>query len=181
MEEWKIIPSHPTYAASNLGRIKRIAPDKFGRMLGYIMSSHKDRAGYPITTLTTNGKARTVRVNIMVCEAFHGRRLPKMEAAHKNGICDDNRAENLKWSTRKENEADKRQHGTVYGGDRHLAKKQGLNWALLQYNRKLTEDQVLAIYRDKRAGRLIAADYGVSVMAISRIRSGKAWTHITGA
>ena len=43
---------------------------------------------------------------------------------------------------------------------------------------KLNEDQVLAIRRDGRLQRVIAADYGVSIMSISFIKSGKRWGHV---
>lgn len=45
---------------------------------------------------------------------------------------------------------------------------------------KLSADQVLAILKDKRFQRAIAADYGISPSHVSTIRSKKTWKHITG-
>ena len=44
---------------------------------------------------------------------------------------------------------------------------------------KLTDEQVIAIYRDTRPGKLLAAEYGVYPSCISKIRTGKAWRHLT--
>jgi transcriptional regulator len=43
---------------------------------------------------------------------------------------------------------------------------------------KLTEQDVLAIRADDRTQTEIAAKYGVSHQNISKIKNGKAWTHI---
>lgn len=45
--------------------------------------------------------------------------------------------------------------------------------------RKLTESQVVRILRDPRKRKEIAADYGVSVRMIGKIRARKLWAHIT--
>ena len=46
---------------------------------------------------------------------------------------------------------------------------------------KLTDEQVLAIRADTRAGKVIAAEYGVYPSCISKIRTGKAWRHLAAA
>jgi len=43
---------------------------------------------------------------------------------------------------------------------------------------KLTEAKVIAIRGDKRIGRLIAADYGVSVSMVCHIKRGTSWSHV---
>jgi hypothetical protein len=43
---------------------------------------------------------------------------------------------------------------------------------------KLTEDQVRAIFDDKRLIREIAVEYGVSSAAISAIKNGRTWAHL---
>lgn len=43
---------------------------------------------------------------------------------------------------------------------------------------KLTDDQVRAILADHRFLREIAADYGMSISAISRIRRREKWAHL---
>lgn len=43
---------------------------------------------------------------------------------------------------------------------------------------KLTEAQALSIRSDRRSPRIIAAEYGVSVPLIQKIRSGSIWKHL---
>lgn len=44
---------------------------------------------------------------------------------------------------------------------------------------KLTSEDVRAIRADRRAGRAIAADFGVSPSNVYRIRRGEGWSHVT--
>lgn len=44
---------------------------------------------------------------------------------------------------------------------------------------KLTEADVLAIFRDRRVAREISADYGISKTAVYAIRSGTCWDYLT--
>lgn len=60
---------------------------------------------------------RQVLVHRMVASAFHGPCPEGMECSHLNGDSSDNRPENLRWETRKENCARKLEHGTTRRGD----------------------------------------------------------------
>ncbi len=44
---------------------------------------------------------------------------------------------------------------------------------------KLSDDQVIAILRDPRTHKEIAADYGISTGPVMQIKSGGQWTHVT--
>lgn len=66
-----------------------------------------------------NGTKVTRKVCVLVTLAFRGPKPDGMECRHDNGICDDDRAENLLWGTPAENAADKRRHGTIAKGERH--------------------------------------------------------------
>lgn len=46
--------------------------------------------------------------------------------------------------------------------------------------RKLTVEQVRAIFDDKRTQKAIAADYGVGLTCVSNIKTGFTWGHVTG-
>jgi hypothetical protein len=48
-------------------------------------------------------------------------------------------------------------------------------------NAKLTEDQVLDIFHDDRLPTQISEDYGIDHTTVRNIKSGKNWTHLTGA
>lgn len=121
-EEWRAIPSWPAYEASSHGRIRRAAPWKDGRSISvhHIMSQHAGRGGYVIVHLRSSPKSANVLVHRLVCEAFHGPAPSGThQAAHGNGIRNDNRPENIRWCLPAENCADKVLHGTAGIGERH--------------------------------------------------------------
>ena len=110
-----------------------------------------------------------VAVSVIVCETFHGPRPDGMHAAHENGNALDNRAANLSWKTPRENELDKRRHGTALQGERHP-------------QAKLTEADVAEI-RTLRSTfgqplQTIATSYGVTPTTISYIVNRKTWGHL---
>ena len=95
--------------------------------------------------------------------AFIGPRPDGMDVAHKNGIRNDNRLENLRYDTKTGNCADKKLHGTQQYG-RQVSTS------------KLTEEQVMAIRMDGRGIRKIGREYGVHHKSISSIKNGKNWS-----
>lgn len=161
-EEWREIPSWPGYEASSHGQIR----SKSG-----IKTPFKDYKGYLRVKLWSNSKPRNMRVSGLVALAFHGPAPAGHVVRHRNGVNDDNRADNLRYGTRSENEQDKRTHGTALLGERH-------------HQSKLTEADVAAIRaRYVRGSRehgttAMARDYGVSGVLVSRIVRRKNWTHI---
>jgi hypothetical protein len=51
----------------------------------------------------------------------------------------------------------------------------------IRWDRKLSAEQIKAIYVDKRSNRSLAEVYGVDQSIISKIRSGRCYNRITGA
>ncbi len=139
---------------------------------GYVLGQRLDTKGrYLVATVRnpTTGQYRNRAVHVMVCEAFHGPRPPgDVHASHANGNPVDNRAANLRWKTRAENEADKIEHGTYQTGERN-------------HEHVLTEAQVQAIRAQYRSGALqreIAAAYGVGRMTITDVINRRTWKHV---
>lgn len=127
-------------------------------------------SGYTLITIREAGRRTAIGAHVIVCETFHGPRPSGKQAAHRNGQRSDNRSVNLRWATRRENEADKRRHGTHPLGS---ASGRAL----------LTEEQVTEIRRIAATGRhgiqrRLALRFGVSNMTISNIVLGKSWTHV---
>lgn len=82
-----------------------------GRLLKQALSK-----GYPTVKLSKDGKARTGHVHLLVLEAFVGPRPPGQQACHWNDVPDDNRLENLRWST--ENARDCVRNGHHHGANK---------------------------------------------------------------
>jgi hypothetical protein len=130
MEIWKDIPSFGWhYQASNLGNIRskdRIVKkfSIFGNRIvgqfyeGRLLKPHNSK-GYKIVRLGYEKQKITVGVHRLVLMAFVGDCPEGMECCHNNGISDDNRIENLRWDTHKNNNKDRKRHGTYKTGKEH--------------------------------------------------------------
>ena len=126
----------------------------------------KGRNIYPAVYLQVPGeKKRRVCVHRLVAEVF----IPRIDGAnhvnHKNSDKTDNRVENLEWVTLQENA----QHAAVNG---NVGK------------RILTCGDVVAIKKALQSPyrgivRALGAKYGVTPEAISAIRHGKNWKHVS--
>ena len=121
--------------------------------------------------LCKNNVKKSWAVHRLVAEAFLKRGKDKTEVNHKNGIRSDNKAENLEWVTRSENE----KHAY-----RVLGKTPNKPWEgkPRTFARKFTEDQIRAIRADERPNRVIGAEYGVSKTAIRDIKIGKNYAEV---
>lgn len=113
MENWKDIKGYEgLYLVSNIGRVKslpRTIQKSDGRtqpVFEKILTPSTDKDGYKITTLFKGKKRKMLKVHRVVAEAFITNLENKPQVNHINGIKDDNRIENLEWSTISEN----RQH-----------------------------------------------------------------------
>ena len=159
MEQWlDVVGFEGIYQVSNFGRIRSV---KTGKIKEQTVQDNDNR---PYLGLWKNNKQKICRPHKLVMEAFVGIRPQGMECCHNDGNPQNNHLSNLRWDTSKNNHADKVKHGTTNRG-----KQCG--------TAKLTLEQVRAIRQDDRLQRIIAAEYGVRDNTISRIKSGKRWTH----
>lgn len=115
-EIWKIVPSTPRISASSLGRV-RLEPHKIEMPHGGIRwYNPKPTYGYEEKNSTGRpniGKRRIIRISTLkktfkiaqlVCEAFHGEKpFQKAVTIHIDEDPSNNRPENLRWGTQKEN------------------------------------------------------------------------------
>jgi len=111
-EVWRAIPEYPGYEASSLGRIRSLK-----RRRVKILSQLDTRGGYLRVVVSRGGKMTTPMVHRLVLAAFKGP-PPTLahQAAHNNGVRTDNKPENLRWATCKENLSDRIRHGTAPRG-----------------------------------------------------------------
>lgn len=114
MEIWKPIPGYQgLYEASTLGRIRSVdRPTPHPRnsnmpliRKGRILKSELDKYGYPVVTLSKEGKTRTHKVHRLIAETYipNPDNLPQID--HRNSVKYDNQPKNLRWCTMQENNA----------------------------------------------------------------------------
>lgn len=108
-ELWKAIPDYEgQYEVSNNGRIRSIERFvQFNGTLSLVKGKPKktrtDSYGYQVVSLSKNGKEKTMKVHRLVALAFIPNPENKPFIDHINCIRNDNRVENLRWVTFKEN------------------------------------------------------------------------------
>ena len=95
MIEWRSAVGWEGYSVSNTGSVRK---DKTGKIL-LPFSNH----GYQRVKLYNGKKLRHVLVHCLVAEAFLERVEGKNEIDHINNCREDNRVENLRWVSHKEN------------------------------------------------------------------------------
>jgi hypothetical protein len=115
MEEeiWKPIPSKPGVLASSFGRV--LFPKRWAKMPNGGTRCYETKPTYGFLTKSSK-TARYVYMNVynkfygnmkihrLVCEAFHGLAKDKSHVViHLDEDATNNRPENLKWGTMKEN------------------------------------------------------------------------------
>lgn len=103
-----------------------------------------------------------------ICEAFSGPCPDGWQCRHLNGDKDDNRAANLKWGTKQENENDRKKHKTTAVGESNPMAK-------------LTADKVkeMRLFRSKTglSYKKIGKAFGVSTMTAFRAVTHRSWNH----
>ena len=133
MEDIKLIDFLPNTHISRDGRIWRNGKEK-KFTVGPI--------GYEVVSFSTNNKTKTYYKHRLVLHAFVGECPFGCEALHINGNKLDNRLENLRWGTRKENVADAIKHGTATIGARNGQAQLTVDMVKVIRQFSLTKDSV---------------------------------------
>lgn len=165
VEEWRVIPGHPHYEVSNLGRVQSWKKDRNGPPM--LIKQSPDRYGYARVCLDR----KTRRVHSLVALAFLGE-APKgcTLVRHLDGDNKNNNLSNLKWGTLSENMHDRVAHGR----NDTAGEKNGRS--------KLTKEQVDLI----RSGhetlplsswekKMLAQYWKISVGHLNKILRGGQW------
>lgn len=96
-EVWKDIEGYENlYQISSLGRVKNVETEK-------ILKTSKDKYGYLYINIKYKGKTKHYLIHRLIAKAFIPNPENKPFIDHINTIKDDNRIENLRWVTSKEN------------------------------------------------------------------------------
>lgn len=171
-EEWRPVRGmEAAYDVSNLGRVRskprpgiRRPTRTYGGKVLQPSTSSPD--GYARVVLRHGERTRFATVGRLVCEAFHGPRpSERHEVAHSDGDRGNDRADNLRWATHRENEADKRQHGTVAKGS-------------LNGSARIDAAAARRIMAWDGHAKDIAEAEGVSEGLVYAIWKGRRWRHL---
>jgi len=163
MERWFPVDQWP-YEVSDMGRVRRSEPAS-GTRPGLVLKTSKSNTGYMRVQLSRDGTPRKFLVARLVAEAFVPRRRGAPFVNHKNGDKTDNRAENLEWVTRSENQLHAYDTGLQLSGE-------------AAGRAKLTLEHVKEIVRRHAAGEsqtALAKEYPVNQSMISKIVRGEYW------
>ncbi|MDU6360109.1 MAG: NUMOD4 motif-containing HNH endonuclease [Clostridiales bacterium] len=106
MEIWKDIEGYEgLYQISSFGRVKSIEriDDNNHLVREKILKQQNNKFGYCTVGLYKNKQQKKFMVHRLVAQAFIPNVDNKSDVDHINTIRDDNRVDNLRWCTRKEN------------------------------------------------------------------------------
>lgn len=131
MEEWRDIAGYEgSYQVSSLGRVRSLdrkcwLGNRWGNMKGRVLAQPLS-GKYKYRTVAL-GAGNTAYVHRLVLEAFVGPCPEGMEACHfPDRDPSNNRLENLRWGTHRENMDDMRKHGSLEG---KMARAWNPRWA----------------------------------------------------
>lgn len=166
------IPNAPGYRISNMGFVESSRLTR-GRSWMRMKVHNKNkvpsiRKQYLACTIIYKGKRKTFNIHRLVLEAFRGPCPPGMEGCHNNGDTFDNRLENLRWDTRKNNHADKKKHGTHLEGSSIFGSR--LNETIVE--------EIISMLDAGRTGREIRERFDVSPKLLNKIARKTHWKHV---
>lgn len=169
----KAIPGMDGYYADNFGKIYSAWKPHAGPtpILADDLREMKTRndRGWRRIGLNRQLNHRHLSVHALVLMAFKGPRpSPVHQACHSDGIRHHNHITNLRWGTPKENQADRRLHGTNFQGESHP-------------RAKLNDEVVKSVRARFAAGGSIPAmakEYGVRYQIMFRAITGRTWGHL---
>ncbi len=164
-ETWKpVVGWEGIYEVSDLGRVRSLK-----RQPPKIMTGQPHENGYVRYTLTGSGlKTTTRKAHRLVLEAFVGPRPDGMMCRHLDGDPSNNRLDNLRWGTPRENEADKVAHGTAPIGENHPRSR--LTAGLVR--------EIRDLHQTGRTAKQIGIQMAVTESYVRDIISKRRWVHV---
>jgi hypothetical protein len=123
MPELRASIDPPNYVVSDMGDVYSLHNGRYGptRTVPKLLTPQTYKNdGRRYVQLIDQSRRRVIRkVATMVLEAFTGPCPPGLEILHNNGNPADDRLENLRWGTHKENMEDREKHGRTARGERN--------------------------------------------------------------
>lgn len=171
--EWVLVHgAEETHEVSDDGQVRTwIKGSRYGRRRlesPRTLSVYINSGGYPAVNYTdTDGRKRTRPVHRVMMESFCGGPQIGKDVAHNDGNKLNCVLSNLRWATDKENNADRKLHGTYpsYKGEKNP-------------RARLTEADVIKIRKDERPVYLIAKELGLAWSTVDDIVKRVKWKHV---
>jgi hypothetical protein len=164
---WRPVVDFPNYEVSTQGVVRRLV-DLQNHKAGSVLAGSV-YCGYVRYMLTNASGKKKVSGHRIVARTFHGPPpTPQHQVAHNDGNPSNNSVENIRWATAKDNQADRRLHGTDFRGERHPCAK-------------LSEAEAADIRGSRARGELpsaVARTFGVSKTTVKGIVRGERWAHL---
>lgn len=134
--------------------------------------------GHLAICISRNGKKRLRLVHHLVAFTFLPPRTnPSHEVRHLNGDPADNKVDNLKWGTHKENGEDMVRHRTCGAWTRPDSTKRGDQVFGSKINDFIARE-ILVVKRPGVTRARLARFYGVSVSIVKDVLAGRTWAHV---
>lgn len=163
MERWAKIQESPDYEVSDHGRIK--GPKGVRKV-------SKQSTGYHYIGLRLPGRGLTnFLIHRLVATYFCEGYKEGLIVAHRDGNKDNNRWDNLRWTTQTDNMLDKKFHGTAHNVPRGVE----------HHRCKVTPEHVKNIRERHAAGTSmtsLAKEFGLGLTTVKNIVDGLTWKHI---
>ena len=172
-EVWKNIEVAPGYQVSNRGRIRSRWRTIFNggrrqtRKPQFLKPANED--GYDYVNLSLKGKSKKFYVHQLVAIAFLGPMPPdKEEIDHINRVRDDNRPENLRYVTKKEQAANRVLNPVRGSANKRAAlNEKDIREIRARHSKGEKAAQIHKDFKDR-----------VGLDAISKILNRKTWKHV---
>jgi hypothetical protein len=172
--EFRHVAGWPGYAITSRGDVWGCRKRGFGMGLfgqWKALRVGTNWKGYRQVGLSNNRRTVLRTVHSLVLEAFVGPRPAGMDACHNNGDPSDNRAENLRWDTRKGNFVDRDAHGTTARGEKNgnaILNANTVKAIRSEYVRRSPTHSTVALARK----------YGIPVGLVGDIVRHRTWKHV---
>lgn len=147
------------YVVSDNGKVKRLAHTINHKFYGKanlkerFLKPSKNHDGYMRVRLPIGFKF----VHVLILESFVGPKIKNFQVCHNNGIPDDNRLENLRWDTPKNNVNDRKLHGTYQFGSKNP-------------NSKYSEEQRKIVSSSKEPAEKLSKKLNLPIKSIYYLR-----------
>lgn len=167
MSEWIAIDGYPDYEVSDDGQVRSWRVWRGGRRSDPKTLKPGLNGGYQYVNTINSGGRKAKYIHRLVLEAFAGPCPSGMEACHNDGDRVNNCVGNLRWDSRKNNQADRVKHGTHDRVDRGDSSASA----------KLTWPEVRAIRSSTDTLRALAERYGVGKSSIGNVLTYHTWKY----